>query len=234
LIRVDDLWSVQVLRRSPGGSEFSLKSKSPDPSWRSLEHALSGSGPPIRLPLIGDHQIENALVALTATGLLASRGFPCGGSAIRAGIATVQWPGRMEVVADRPLVVVDGAHNAASARALLAGLQAYFGHRRIRLVYGSLADKDVKTMLTILLPTVEEVIAVAPRFPRAMPAALVAEAARELGHAPVVAPSVTEGIRLAIAHSDPDDLVCVTGSLYVVGECLAARGPGAQDAHHQG
>jgi dihydrofolate synthase/folylpolyglutamate synthase len=225
LIRVDELWAVQVRRRSPAGSEFFLKSKSPDRSWCSLARALSSGEQPVRLPLIGDHQIENALVALTATGLLASRGFPCAGSAIRSGLATVRWPGRMEVIADRPLVIVDGAHNAASARALLAGLRDYLGRRRIRLVYGSLADKDVKTVLSILLPAVEEVIVVAPRFPRAMPAAQVAHAARELGYAPVAAPSVTEGIQLAIAHSDPNDLICVTGSLYVVGECLACSSP---------
>lgn len=222
MVRSSDLWKTQVLRRSEAGSLFDLKPVAGGEEWNRFGRIVLAAGP-FRLPLPGDHQIENALVALAVVGLLRPRGFPVAAPAIGEGIATVRWPGRLEVLSREPLVVADGAHNPASARALVASLRDYFKPRHIRLVYGSLVDKDAEGVLRVLLPAVEDVVIVAPRLPRAMPVDEIATVVRRLGCQPAVAPSVAEGVCMATERTDPGDLVCVTGSLFVVGEAGASK-----------
>jgi len=217
LIRVETLWEAQVLQRSAEGSIFALQSLAAEQG--AGQHTLATSlARQYTLPLLGDHQIQNACLALAATGILQERGFDVPPAARQTGMANVHWPGRMEILARRPFVIADGAHNPASARALVEAIGRYLRPRRIRFVYGSLADKDVRGVLQTLLPAAEEMIIVAPRYPRAMPVAQVMDAARTLGYAATIAPSVTEGVRMAAARANPDDLVCVTGSLFVVAE----------------
>ncbi|NOZ05837.1 MAG: hypothetical protein GXP41_05730, partial [Chloroflexi bacterium] len=220
LIRVDDLWAVQILRRTAEGSLFVLQpvAGEGEGGWLQIAASLPRQ---IALPLLGDHQIQNACLALAAVGCLRERGFAVPPAAVQAGVANVRWPGRMEILARRPFVIADGAHNPASARALVQAIRRYLHPRRIRFVYGSLADKDVRGVLQTLLPAAEEMVVVAPRFPRAMPVAQVMEAVRVLGYAATKAPSVAEGVRMAAARSEPEDLVCVTGSLFVVAEASA-------------
>ena len=227
IVRSRDLWNTRILRRSEDGSLFDLQAVAGNEEGDQFGRFVAAAGP-FRLPLPGDHQIENALVALAIVGLLRSRGFPVAAPTIGEGIATVRWPGRMEVLSREPLVVADGAHNPASARTLVAGLRDYFKPRRIRLVYGSLVDKDVEGVLRVLLPAVDDVVVVAPRFPRAMPVEEIAAVVRRLGFAPVVAPSVAEGVRMAADRAGPGDLVCVTGSLFVVGEARARANTSAR------
>jgi len=173
--------------------------------------------PDLFLPLHGSHQGENAAVALAAAE--AFFGGPLDTEVIVQGFARVTSPGRMEVVGRRPLCILDGAHNPAGAEAAGATLEEEFGsvERRV-VVMGVLQGRDVTRMLEALGPArVATVIACAPPSPRAMPPDELAAAAAGLGlQAEVVidpAAAVQRGLELA----GPDDLVFVTGSLYVVG-----------------
>jgi len=195
--------------------------------------------PGLRCGLAGPHQIGNAALALAACERLAERlrrsGARIGPDAMRRGVAKARWPGRLEVVrrdpAGRPLVVLDGAHNPAAARALAAALPRTFPCRRVLLVAGAMADKDLGALARALAPAVTRtggaVIATAPVFERAADPRLLAGHFRRAGARAVVARTVHAAIDLALARARPGDLVIVAGSLYLVGEARALLLPAA-------
>ena len=170
-------------------------------------------GLPVSCPLAGEHQIENARTAIAALAQLG-----VAPEAIRRGIAQTTWPGRLERVAVNPEIILDGAHNPASARALAAYLDRFYEPRRVWLIYGAMRDKAVEEMAAILFPRAAHVIVTAPAQARA----LRPESIRGLAdHDSVqVAASLQEALALA-AGAAKDDAIFVTGSLFLVGEARA-------------
>ncbi len=166
----------------------------------------------VELSLLGRHQAANAAVALRVLEL-------CGltEDQIRAGFATVNWPGRFEVRPGQPTVVLDAAHNPAKCQALAEAMADYFPGRRVHLVVGALADKNVHEMVAPLLRLATRVWAVTPESPRALQAVDLAKLCLELGSQATVAGSIGEGMAAALAASGPEDLVLITGSFYTVG-----------------
>ena len=179
----------------------------------------------VYLPVHGAHQGENAAVALAAAE--AFFGGPLSAEVVEEAFGRVRIPGRMEVVSRRPLTILDGAHNPAGARAAAATLDEEFGIAGQRLlVFGMLRGRDPEEMLEAIgLEGTRAVIACAPPSPRAVPAAQVAAAARSLGLEAVAAESVRAALDQAMAGARDQDLVLVTGSLYVVGAARAALAP---------
>jgi dihydrofolate synthase/folylpolyglutamate synthase len=174
------------------------------------------------LPLLGRHQLENAATALLATENLAADGLRLGPPEAAAALASVSWPGRLEVLSRTPLVLVDGAHNAASAQRLAETLTELCAHRPLTVVIGTLADKDLAGMVAALAPLAVRVIAAAPDQPRARAAADVAASFRAAGVETTEATGVAAGLRAALDSANADDAICVTGSLYTVAEARAA------------
>jgi dihydrofolate synthase / folylpolyglutamate synthase len=173
-------------------------------------------GKNLALALKGPHQRENTACALGALGVLRGRGFEISDEAVRKGLAAVRWEGRLEIVAERPTVILDGAHNAAGAAALKRAL-GEFKYRRLILVLGILADKDWRGMIRRLAPLAHRVILTRPPEERALaPEALAAEAMRWSGRVDAVK-EPREAVRRALEMAGKDDLVCVAGSLYLVG-----------------
>lgn len=171
----------------------------------------------VSCPLPGEHQVINAL---TAIACLEELGVP--DKAIAEGIARVRWPGRLERVSEHPAIYLDGAHNPAGARALAAYIERFYSDRRVWLVYGAMRDKAVAEMAGILFPLAHEVIATAPAQPRAVRPELIRELA---DHARMrTAADVREALALAAA-AGPEDVVFVTGSLFLVGEARALLVP---------
>jgi dihydrofolate synthase / folylpolyglutamate synthase len=160
-------------------------------------------------PLAGEHQVENARVAAIALSRL-------GVSA--AGIASAHWPARLELVSERPEIIIDGAHNPAGTRALAAYIRRFYSGRRIWLVYGALRDKAVAEMTSILFPLADRVILTAPANSRAMaPEDIPAPGA-------LVTHSIAEAVaRLSIVP--PVDVIFIAGSLYLAGEARALLVP---------
>lgn len=174
------------------------------------------------LPLLGRHQAENAATALLAVeniGLVDDTI----SAAARAGFAGLRWPGRLEILKRRPFVVVDGAHTPDSARRLTQALRALFSARRTLLIAGLNADKDVDGFAGALAegsPDAELIACPVPGGRGIDPAALAsAVAAREVPAR--VAPSVEAALEETLAEARPDDLICVTGSLYLVAAARA-------------
>ncbi len=183
----------------------------------------------VALALRGAHQRDNAACVLGALGVLRERGFAIGDEAIRRGLAGVRWEGRMEVVRTRPTVVLDGAHNAAGAAAL-AGALGGFAYRRLTLVLGILADKDWRGMIRRLAPLADRVIVTRPPEQRAQAPEVLAAEARRWNRNVEIAVHPRQAVRASLRRAGPDDLVCIAGSLYLVGAVrplfIASKGTG--------
>jgi dihydrofolate synthase/folylpolyglutamate synthase len=173
------------------------------------------------LPLNGAHQGDNAAVALAAAEAFFGRAL--GEDVVRDALAKVTVPGRFEVVRRNPLVVLDGAHNAAGAAVAAQTLADDFDVTgETILVVGVLAPRDVAALLDALdASQAHLVVACAPPSPRAVPAAEVARAAASLGVPAEIVPDVGQAVDRAVARAGEEDAVLVTGSLYVVGAARA-------------
>ncbi|MEW6182391.1 MAG: folylpolyglutamate synthase/dihydrofolate synthase family protein [Bacillota bacterium] len=180
-----------------------------------------GADEGLRIRLLGRHQLKNAACAVAAVRLLEEQGRRLGGTAVRAGLASAVWPGRLEVVRDSPLVILDGAHNAAGAAALKNALEDYFPGRRLVLVLGMLADKERSEAAAKLCPLAAAVVVTRPPGSRAGNWRELAGSARE--HAPRVyeIEDIPAAVSQAVTLAGPKDLVVVTGSLYLIAEARA-------------
>ena len=150
--------------------------------------------------------------------LLSRDGFPVPEAAIREGLATSRWPGRLEVVAQDPRVLLDGAHNPAAALILAQNLKKVSNHGRLILVMGVMADKDVDTILARLLPLAQMVIFTQPQYFRAATPRDLARRAQPYGLEILQTPRVAAAVQQAQSLAGPEDHIVVTGSLYTVGE----------------
>jgi dihydrofolate synthase/folylpolyglutamate synthase len=187
----------------------------------------------LELALLGEHQLENATAAVAAVEELRATGLPVDEAALRAGLSGVRWPARLQVLGERPWLVVDSAHNADSMARLLAALPRHFTYERLVLVLGLLADKDlpgVAREVARVAPAL--VIATAPGSPRGMPGAMLAAGLRAAAPELTVReePRMDAALADGLAATSPRDLLCVAGSVYGSGEALrslAAHGGAA-------
>jgi dihydrofolate synthase / folylpolyglutamate synthase len=189
----------------------------------------SGTRYRVRLPLLGAHQLSNAATAIAAVEMIAERGFPVTPEAMEEGLSQVRWPGRLEIVSRKPLVVVDGAHNGDSARKLAAALRENFAYHRLVLVLATSADKDVGAIVGGLAGEKPAVIATRSRHPRAADADAVASEARRHGLEVQTAADIHSAMELAVALAEPSDLICVTGSLFIVADAREYYGLNTND-----
>lgn len=177
------------------------------------------------LSLRGPFQRDNARVALAAVRALQEQGWRIPLGAIRQGLATAQWPGRLEVAGPRPLLVLDGAHNVDSARALRRALREEFSFHRLILITGFSKGHDIAAFFGQIGSEAAHLIATASPHPRAAPAVAVAEIARRSLAVPCeTAPDVATALARARHLAGPEDLICVTGSLFVVAAARQALG----------
>ena len=183
----------------------------------------------LMVPFLGRHQLDNACVAVAVVRALEERGARVPEAALRRGMRQARWPGRLEVLGSRPWIVADSAHNADSARKLRAALEEWFTYRRLGLIFGASRDKDIGGMLRELLPLVDYSVVSASLHPRAEDPQVLA--ARVHGLRPelpvLVAREAAEALEAILAWARPEDLILVTGSIFLVAAVraeLAARG----------
>jgi dihydrofolate synthase/folylpolyglutamate synthase len=176
--------------------------------------------PLLEVGLLGEHQAANAAVAVACVELLRAGGWHVGDAAVAAGLAEVDWPARLEVVGRRPLVVLDCAHNVASAHALAETLRESFPSGRRLLVFAGSSDKDLAGMFRVLAPHFRH--AFLTRYgnnPRsAPPEALAGLLPPGADLAVTLCPTAAEAWHAARAAAGPDDLICITGSVFLAGE----------------
>lgn len=202
-------------------------------AFRTAGHPLNGfdytgmtvSYPNLVCPLPGRHQLENAGCALALVELASARGLPLTEAAVRAGLRNVSWEGRLEVIEHGPDVVLDGGHNPAAGAVVadyLVQYRAQHPSARIVLVVGFMRDKDLAGFFDAILPVVDEVIITHIQMARAATLQEI-QASLEGWTGPVHSAS-TSGDAMAMARriAAPHDLICVTGSLMLVGEVKAS------------
>ncbi len=174
----------------------------------------------LRLSLFGDHQRVNLSVALGLVDVLREQGYTISDEAVRTGCRSVRWPGRLQIVGERPWVVLDVAHNEASARALAAALPQMIRYGRLVAVIGLSAEKDAAAFCRTLAPLVDVAILTQAQISRALPVAQLAAASEGMWRESAVAPDVLTALRLARETAGECDCILVTGSFYVVGEAM--------------
>src|SRR5581483_4838242 len=182
------------------------------PGCQSSQYVSAGQ--PAMLPLLGTHQLVNAGVAAAAARL-----WEIDDEAIAAGLAKVRWPGRLEIVSKRPLVVTDGAQNVASIEALVAALRRHFDFRRLRIIAGFSADKDIGGIARVLNGLPADVVLTRSQHPRA---AEPADLARHFPGARLTRD--LSGALATLPAADSPDLTVITGTLFLTGEARVAFG----------
>jgi dihydrofolate synthase/folylpolyglutamate synthase len=200
----------EPIRVEPGGQRFSLRTPGHDYG-------------PIDLSLAGDHQVANAVVAVRLLEILDARGSRVSSDAIRHGLASVQWPGRLQHlhVGDRRELLLDAAHNEAGARALASYLHRLDGPRR-PLVFAAMRDKDIAAMVSVLAPAVASFVVTRASNPRSADPSDLAAAVRQLTPTPV---TVVESLDEALGHAwSESPRIVVAGSIFLLADVVKKLG----------
>jgi len=197
----------------------------------------------LKTNLLGRHQLLNCACALEALEVLEEDGYDIKESAVRKGLKNIVWPGRLEIVSKRPLIVLDCAHNPAGAAVLKHALQREFNYKRLFLILGIMADKDIKGIISTLAPIADTVILTRPKTERAASLEMLYKEIMDLRITNyelrmkdsnrkskilnrklkiMLIEDVQEACRTAISMSKAGDMLCITGSIFTVGEAREA------------
>jgi len=172
----------------------------------------------LSIPLMGAYQVENAALAVAAIEVLADQGASVPAEAVSAGLSSVRWPGRLQVLEHDPIVVVDGAHNAYSIMKLGEALKRYFAFDRAILIVGASQDKNVAGIAAEIARFCRNIIVTRSEHPRAAATSVLEAEFLNWGITPQVAENTVSAVRVALSQAKPGDLICATGSLFVVSE----------------
>ena len=174
----------------------------------------------LRIPLLGDHQLVNAATAVGALEMLRFHGFTISAEDIRTGLEKVKWPARVEIIQRNPTIVLDTAHNAASAKALRDTIESNFSYEKLILVIGTSLHKDIKGMGRHLCPIADEIVLTKVDSPRAMDPEDIKVELAGICRDVIITQNVASALEKAKSISGPSDLICITGSVYLAGEVM--------------
>lgn len=173
----------------------------------------------IELPLTGTYQIYNAALVLTVLDKLSDK-FIISKDDIKAGIATVKWPGRFEILCHNPTFIADGGHNPHGIKGTVDSIKQHFPGKKIIAILGVMADKDTSSMFEIIAPLIKKAHTVEPPNPRAMKPNELASRLSKLGINAISHNSVYDGVKSAFDEANEDDIICALGSFYMYADIL--------------
>ncbi len=168
----------------------------------------------IKLPLAGTYQPYNAALAVRALEKLRDWGFRIENRHIYSGLSKVKWPGRFELIGENPLFILDGAHNPHGMAAACDSIKNLLEDRKVVLLTGVMADKDVGTMMELASHVAKAFVTVTPNNPRAMKAEVLADILKKYSDAVYACSDIGEGVSTAVKEAGKDGAVCAVGSLY--------------------
>ena len=197
------------------GGEFKWNMISADLSGQTLEVRGGKADYLVTIPLLGEHQIRNAVTAIAALEILG-----LSQSDIESGLAHTEWPGRLQVLKRRPLMIADGAHTVDSLIKLKHALQQYFHFDKLIFIIGTSSDKDLAGVAAEVALVAHSVIATRSRHPRATNPRVVADEFTRNGVQAEIADNVALAVKRAQDIAGNRDLICATGSLFLVGEMI--------------
>ena len=172
----------------------------------------------IELSLLGKHQFYNAAVVIDTVKVLNKKGLKISTRNIRNGLKNAVWDARLSVLNEKPLFILDGAHNPQCAQALRRSLPKLLGKKKAVMLYGTLKDKDYESVIDMMAPYAEEFICLTPDSVRALQAKDLAKAVRKRKLKAAVANDVEDGINKAIRKAGEDGVIIAFGSLYLAGD----------------
>jgi dihydrofolate synthase/folylpolyglutamate synthase len=185
-------------------------------------YGIENRWPDMHTALLGHYQVENAALAMAACELLIKDKVAISQKDIRNGLIKTRWPGRLEIVSEHPVIILDGAHNLSAAHKLAKFLRDNFAQRPITLVVGILNDKPYKGMLKSLLPLCSRLLITQAKIDRALSPQRLFETAKKIMSDVAIVSDVAQAFKQAVDGAGSDEVICVAGSLYVVGEAKAA------------
>ena len=175
----------------------------------------------VRVPLHGRHQAINCGLALNMLDALKERGFPIDDQQAMSGLSNVKLLGRMQMVSEEPRILVDAAHNAASVQALMRAIGQHISYDSMVVIFACHKDKDIPGMISRLQLGADKIIFTTTGSPRsAEPEELAAQYTEHTGKMAQVAGTLDDAIRIAMGAVTREDLICITGSFYLVGEAV--------------
>ncbi|MFC1930523.1 bifunctional folylpolyglutamate synthase/dihydrofolate synthase [Chloroflexota bacterium] len=173
------------------------------------------------IPLLGEHQLENAATAVAALEVLSEKYPAVTPQSIATGLARVYWQGRLQILLRRPLVVVDGAHNGDSMRRLKEALAKSFRYQKMVLIIGASSDKDIRGMVEEMASLADTVVVTRSQHPRSMEVDKLEKEFRSYRIEPQIEENIPDALKYALSVAELGDLILVTGSLFVVAEVIA-------------
>ncbi|HPD60589.1 MAG TPA: folylpolyglutamate synthase/dihydrofolate synthase family protein [Thermodesulfobacteriota bacterium] len=172
----------------------------------------------LKISVLGKYQINNAALAVGVTEILKNQGYQVTENAIREGLLKMKWPGRLEIVNQNPIILLDGAHNLDAIEKLTKELKKSFSYQKLFLVMGIMKDKAIKPILKRIAALGHHIIFTQPKTDRAASPFFLLKTARFLNNNSEVVEDVKQAVQKALSLANQDDLICVTGSLFTIGE----------------
>jgi dihydrofolate synthase/folylpolyglutamate synthase len=183
--------------------------------------------PSLKIKLLGDFQVENAAIAVAAVEKLRSKEFHIDKRSVRKGLSHAEWPGRLEVIDRKPTVVVDGAQDVNSAMRLKKAISDHFRYKRLIMIFGVMKEKDIGGILRQLTGFADTIIVTKSKSERAAQPVHLFETILKYNKVidMITTESVPQALEVAREKAGPNDLILVTGSLYVVAEAMGTFRP---------
>lgn len=166
----------------------------------------------IYLPLLGDYQLKNAAMCISAAKILKDKGYSITENDIRSGLKNTKWPARFELLGEDPVFIVDGGHNPQGIRATASSLKSLLPGKKVNLIFGVMKDKDYEEMLKVILPYCNKVFAVTPNNPRALDSNTLCKAIRTIKTPAFAFYDINEAVKAALNEGSP---ILAAGSLYM-------------------
>ena len=210
----------QAVKLMKVGRDVTWQRNSVSPEGQSFTVRGMKSEYHLSVPLVGEHQLENAATAVAVAEVLAERGDLITAKTISRGIANVSWPGRLQILRRKPWVIVDGAHNGDSIRKLVQALRQHFAFEKAIVIFGASSDKNIAGMVEELSSFPDRVIVTRSHHPRAVSMERLVDEFSKKGMTPEVSENAASALERALSVAGPGDLVCATGSLFLVAEVM--------------
>ncbi len=174
----------------------------------------------LRLSLLGEHQVKNAVIAVMTLELLREQGLNINHHNISKGMALTRWPGRFEKVSESPTIIMDCAHNPAGMRTLSLTMNRVYRNKKKTIVMGIMGDKDIPCIVKEACGFADRVIVTKPKFERAAEPEIIESEVRKYCQEVIVIQDVKEAVKYATSSSSEEEVICIAGSIFNVGEAL--------------
>jgi len=177
-----------------------------------------------KIHLLGEHQLKNALTVGLTIEVLKRKGINIQEKSVRKGFETTRWPGRLEIVQENPTVILDCAHNPAGMKALRSALEQLFRGKKVTFVMGIMRDKDIHGIVKEITSMADNIIITKPTFERAAEPEIIEREAKKYCNNVLIKSGVGDAVSYALKNAAKNDIICITGSIFNVGEALTAIG----------